>query len=101
MANLPALQRATTNSEPRSSNDNVYMMQPRINLRRDLVPAENPVPRAVWNVFRRKESCHEGSDYNTCEKGVNTNVTNIAIILGVVYVETIYFTLPQDSLLIL
>lgn len=84
MANLPAIKRATTVFGQGVSDNNVYHMQPRINLRRDLIPVETPIAPSLWTVFRRDKSCHDGSDYNTCEKGVNTNVTNLAIILGIV-----------------
>ncbi|KAK8920032.1 hypothetical protein H634G_02753 [Metarhizium anisopliae BRIP 53293] len=84
MANLPAIKRATTAFGQGVSDNNVYHMQPRINLRRDLIPVETPIAPSLWTVFRRDKSCHDGSDYNTCEKGVNTNVTNLAIILGIV-----------------
>lgn len=84
MANLPA----TKVSRQGSFSGNGYQLQPRINLRRDLIPEDVPATRTVWGVFRRQTSaaCHDGSDYNTCEKGINTNVTNLAIILGIVYV---------------
>jgi hypothetical protein len=88
MANLPFIKQPTSALDQDSLNGMGYRMHPRINLRRSLIPPENPVARSVWNVFRRDKACHDGPDYNTCEKGVNTNVTNLAIILGIVYVKT-------------
>lgn len=64
-----------------------YIMGPRINMRRDVAVPQIP-SRTIWNMVKRdSKNCHAGSDYNTCEKGINTNITNLAIILGVVYVE--------------
>lgn len=58
---------------------------PRINLRRDISTSHNSAANVIWNVLRREEKqCHSGSDYDTCEKGINTNITNLAIILGIV-----------------
>jgi len=68
-------------------NGDGYVMGPRINLRRDVTVPQNPSARTIWNVLRRSEkNCHSGSDYDTCEKGINTNITDLAIILGIVYV---------------
>ncbi|KAG5968277.1 hypothetical protein E4U58_001919 [Claviceps cyperi] len=61
-----------------------YRMGPRINMRRDVAVPQIP-SRTIWNMVKRgSQNCHAGSDYNTCEKGINTNITNLAIILGVV-----------------
>ncbi|KAG5952992.1 hypothetical protein E4U53_007277 [Claviceps sorghi] len=66
-------------------NGNAYIMGPRINVRRDTDVSQNPSAPTIWNVLRRSDQkCHSGSDYDTCEKGINTNITNLAIILGVV-----------------
>ncbi|OAA41330.1 hypothetical protein NOR_05408 [Metarhizium rileyi] len=84
MPNLAILGRAMIVSEQVTSRGDLYRMQPRVNLRRNLVPVEAPIARSVWAVFKRDKSCHDGPDYNTCEKGINTNITNLAIILGIV-----------------
>ncbi|GAB0136385.1 hypothetical protein EsDP_00004686 [Epichloe bromicola] len=66
-------------------NGDNYVMAPRINLRRDISASHNPAANVIWNVLRREDKqCHSGSDYDTCEKGINTNITNLAIILGIV-----------------
>ncbi|KAG5984409.1 hypothetical protein E4U55_004871 [Claviceps digitariae] len=62
-----------------------YIMGSRINPRRDVAGPQNPSAGTIWNILRRGDkSCHSGSDYDTCEKGINTNITNLAIILGIV-----------------
>ncbi|KHN98310.1 uncharacterized protein MAM_04071 [Metarhizium album ARSEF 1941] len=83
MANLADIKRVTTVLGQGDPNNKAYRMQPPINLRRNLISAETSITRPVWTVFRRSKSCHDGSDSNTCEKGINTNVTNLAIILGI------------------
>ncbi|KAG5913583.1 hypothetical protein E4U42_000998 [Claviceps africana] len=81
MTQMPPLRRAS--EDVFDGNGNV--MGPRINLRRDTGMPQNPSAHTIWSVFRRSdEKCHSGSDYDTCEKGINTNITNLAIILGVV-----------------
>ncbi|KAK2594857.1 hypothetical protein QQS21_007407 [Conoideocrella luteorostrata] len=84
MANLPGPERATM-TFGNTFNGHAYRMQPRINLRRDTVPTQTPVARAIWSILKRGDKdCHSGPDYDTCEKNINTNITNLAIILGVV-----------------
>ncbi|KAG5999447.1 hypothetical protein E4U43_002071 [Claviceps pusilla] len=78
-------------------NGDGHIMGPRINSRRDVTAPQNPTARTIWNVLRRGEkACHSGSDYDTCEKGINTNITNLAIILGVVNVKRLRQEDAQD-----
>lgn len=56
-----------------------YRMQPRINLRRDLVSTSHLQPRD-------KEKCKSTEDSDTCEKPVGPSATTIPIVLGIVYV---------------
>ncbi|KAG6002899.1 hypothetical protein E4U21_002510 [Claviceps maximensis] len=93
MTQMPPLQRASGTD----FNGDGYIMGPRINLPRDVTTPQNPSARTVWNVLRRGEkNCHSGSDYDTCEKGINTNITNLAIILGVVNIKRLKQEDAQD-----
>ncbi|KAG6034448.1 hypothetical protein E4U41_006532 [Claviceps citrina] len=90
---MPAIERASVKGF--IGNENI--MEPRFNSRRDAAVLQAPAGRTTWNVFRRDEqNCHSGSDYDTCEKGINTNVTDLAIILGIVNVKRLRQEDAQD-----
>lgn len=84
MANPPSSERVTDKLIQGFFIGIEHKRHPRINFRRDSASVDAQAARSSWNIFRRETKCHDGPDYNTCEKGINTNVTNLAIILGIV-----------------
>lgn len=60
-----------------------YVLQPRINLRRNLV-SEDAINASAKLATRESKTCRDSENSNTCEKPVDGASTKLPIILGIV-----------------